>query len=151
MRKIYVLVFLLGLLSVDSACAHAVHGALEEGAVGVRFFYDGGAPLRAAEIQVFGPNRDMLPIIQGETDLNGRFAFIPDQPGTWEIEVNDGMGHRAQFRIDVESTGIPATSEYASHGHHVAPWIVAISVLFGLFGIWALFFKRAGRPSSRVA
>ncbi len=142
MRYIHVLVLLLWGTSDALVFGHAAMGRIEEGAVGVRFFYEGGAPMRSAEVAVRAPAADEERIIEGLTDRNGCFAFVPDQVGEWRVEANDGMGHRVQLRIEVDAAGVPVATASTAHGHHIAPWVVAIAVLFGLFGIWALWIRR---------
>ena len=129
---------------------HAVWGVVENDAVGVRFVYDGGAPLRAADVKVTSLAPGEISAIEGLTDRDGRFAFFPDQPGEWRVEVNDGMGHRASLVVDVGEERVAVVAHEHAHGHHVAPWLMAISMLFGLFGIWTLWStRRSASPAKQ--
>lgn len=136
--------WILGLWCMTLACVnalgHGVQGMLADGVVGVQFVYEGGAPLRAADVTA--TLADTSETIEGLTDSQGRFAFFPDQPGEWQVEVNDGMGHRARLVVDVDGDGLAVATHTHSHGHHVAPWIVGLSSLFGLFGVWTLWGNR---------
>lgn len=118
---------------------HGVQGSVEAGAVGVRFVYDGGAPLRAADVTATSLAPGESSVIQGLTDRNGRFAFFPDQTGEWRVEVNDGMGHRAHLLVDVGENRIDVAAHGYSHTHHLEGWVIGVAVLFGLFGIWGLW------------
>ena len=146
--------FLIGLFSLlllpTLGAAHAVHGRLEAGAVGVRFEYDGGAPLRGAEVTATPRGADASVAIHGMTDAQGRFAFFPLSSGEWKIMGNDGMGHRASLVVDVDADGLQAIVDSHSHGHHVSPWIVGFSTLFGLFGLWTLWSHRRLSASGKT-
>lgn len=142
MRCIYWAAICFWVMPATLVFGHAAFGRLEDGAVGVQFYYEGDAPLRGAEIAVFDPSPESDPFVESVTDRHGRFAFIPDQPGQWRVEANDGMGHRTQLLIEVDEGGHPVATSSLAHSHHLSPWIVALSTLFGLFGAWTLWSHR---------
>ena len=59
--------------------------------------------MRYAEILVFSPQNKKVEYQNGRTDQNGRFAFLPETPGEWQIKVNDGMGHAVNATVSVNS------------------------------------------------
>ena len=71
----------------------------------VQAFYAGGEPMSYAETLIFGPNDAKTEYQNGRTDRRGGFAFHPDEPGTWRVEVNDGMGHKVETTLDVQKDG----------------------------------------------
>ena len=73
----------------------------ETKAVIAEFFYSDGEMMRFSEVLVFSPEDAQTEFQSGRTDQNGRFVFYPDQNGTWRIEANDGMGHKAVKSIEV--------------------------------------------------
>jgi len=70
-------------------------------AVTAEFYYSDGEPMSYASVLVFGPGEEKTEYQNGRTDRQGRFAFYPDKNGTWRIEANDGMGHKAQGSVDI--------------------------------------------------
>ena len=140
--NLWTLLFLVAPLTWQSAEGHAVEGALVEGAIGVRFVYEGGAPVRSAEVQVWSPAKDDTPYAQGLTDRDGSFAFVPGTAGTWRVEMNDGMGHRDELHVDVDVDGTATAVPSAIHSHDLTRWLVGLAVIFGVFGCWALWGRR---------
>lgn len=59
----------------------------------VEFFYSDKTPMRYAEVLVFSPENEKAEYQNGRTDQSGRFAFLAETPGEWQMKVNDGMGH----------------------------------------------------------
>lgn len=71
-------------------------------AVSVYFYYSTGEAMSYAETLVFSPKDKKVEYQNGRTDQSGRFSFYPDSAGVWNIEVNDGMGHKVQGKIEVD-------------------------------------------------
>lgn len=66
----------------------------------LHFRYAAGRAMDGAEVRVTRP--DDGPLFQvGRTDRRGRFAFVPDAPGEWLVEADDGQGHQLQARVAV--------------------------------------------------
>jgi nickel transport protein len=85
-----------------AALAHGTHHVVLESAhsIAIEFLYTGPSPMLFASVQVFAPGQDQ-PYQTGRTDRAGRFAFVPSEPGTWRIEVDDNDGHRHKMTVDV--------------------------------------------------
>lgn len=152
--------------------ASARHGivvrlSIEGRSVMVRASYDGGGPATGAGVTVHPPQGD-TPFQSGLTDGQGRFTFVPDRPGDWRVEVDDGLGHRRLVRFtfagvseqagmdtadvttDVEEEehrdhGVPAGPGVHPPTDPTRPWKVAtgLSLIFGLTGVaYALTARR---------
>ncbi len=126
----------LFLVSAAAAAGHGVVVAPVDGARAVVFRYEDGTPLADAEANVYGPG-DAEAAWEGFADMEGRVAFVPDREGVWRVVVDDGLGHRAEARIEVDAAGGIAT---APTGRRAGPSAIAagLGVLFGFFGLWAL-------------
>ena len=126
MRQIntWTLVFIFSALSLgfslQSAEAHGTGYRVVRGpaAITVDFFYSDNEPMSYSEVLVFGPQDKDVEYQNGRTDRQGRFAFCPRATGTWQIEADDGMGHKAQCVVQVapERGDIPG----ADNGPEVA-------------------------------
>jgi nickel transport protein len=85
-----------------SCFAHGVAGnVVTQRAVRLQAVYDGREPMSYAAVEITLEN-EKIPFQTGRTDRNGVFCFRPDRLGTWEIVVEDGMGHRLflETRVD---------------------------------------------------
>lgn len=107
-------------LSSGTALAHGTHHVVMENthAVAIEFLYTGPSPMLFAAVQVFAPGQDQ-PYQTGRTDRAGRFAFVPSEPGTWRVEVDDGDGHRHRLMVDVatdEATALRTTRKRSASG-----------------------------------
>jgi len=109
--------------------------------VAAEFFYSDKTPMRYAEIMVFSPENKKVEYQNGRTDQNGRFAFLPETPGKWQIKVDDGMGHAVNAIVSVNSFN----SESKNTGEISSKWRNEIlgkkDLLFGgvPMGIRAVF------------
>ncbi|MCP4117579.1 MAG: DUF4198 domain-containing protein [Desulfobacteraceae bacterium] len=74
----------------------------QDKAVTLECYYSDGTAMAYAETYIYSPEDAELEHQNGRTDKNGRIAFFPDTPGTWLVEVSDGMGHKIQGRVQVQ-------------------------------------------------
>ena len=82
----------------------------QEVVVAAEFFYSDNTPMQYAEVLVFSPTNAKVEYQNGRTDQNGRFAFLAETPGEWQMKVNDGMGHAVHATVTVNSAkGEPKT------------------------------------------
>lgn len=84
----------------------------KDAVVAAEFFYSDKTPMRYAEILIFSPKNKKVEYQNGRTDRNGRFAFLAETPGEWQMKVNDGMGHAVHATVTVN----PAKSESKTTG-----------------------------------
>ncbi len=69
--------------------------------VAAEFFYSDKTPMQYTEILVYSPKNEKVEYQNGRTDRNGRFAFLPETNGKWQMKVNDGMGHAVHATVIV--------------------------------------------------
>lgn len=75
---------------------------IDKKTVVAEFFYSDKTPMQYAEILIFSPANDKIEFQNGRTDQNGRFAFLAETPGNWQVKVNDGMGHAVHATVAVK-------------------------------------------------
>ena len=82
---------------------HGIHVQISarDGVHLARAFYEGGTPVVNGDVTITTPGSEEA-WQTGRTDPSGRFAFLPDAPGTWTIQVDDGRGHRTRTTFQVE-------------------------------------------------
>ena len=113
------------------AAAHALYAAdtLRDGVVLVQFAYSTGEKPTYAKVEVYSPADDRLEYQNGRTDANGRFAFLPDAPGTWRIIMADNMGHRVEHPVTV---GKPSDSATPDASAALGGFSMPLRILLGL-------------------
>jgi nickel transport protein len=101
------------------------------------------------DVRVYRPAEKSEIFQTGVTDSHGRFAFVPDSAGEWRVIVEDGTGHlaTASFTPGIdeapdETAEMTGSSDSAKRGDRVREIVMGIAVIFGLFGIVALFYCR---------
>jgi nickel transport protein len=124
-----------------TAFAHGVRHSVSEGATVVAATYDDGSPMAFCDVTVLAPQNGEAPYQEGTSDRNGCFAFLPDTNGTWTVTIDDGMGHLEEARIEIDSIGGPKT-ETAHAPDRLGGAVVGISIIFGIFGVYALLTRR---------
>lgn len=158
--KSSIIVSLLGLLTtVHMAFAHGTgHRIVEhKKTVMVEFFYSDDEPMSYAEVVVFSPLDLKVQFQIGRTDKNGRFAFCPDTNGTWTIEANDGMGHKAVVKIEVHDLEqrdnlkdilrASKGQDTDAHKDKILKTIAGISIIGNL--AFMLFYFKRGKGENR--
>lgn len=143
--------FLL-LLACSLAMAHGVNYSLLEGkAVAVSFSYSGGEPMSYVEAKVFGPGSSPdLEFQNGRTDARGIFAFVPDQPGKWWVEVEDNQGHKGVFQADFgqnDKVIMPLAHDNSGEGPLLLKVVLALSLMLNL----ALIIRQYGKKRETKA
>lgn len=93
------------------------------------------------DVEVFAPAESDAPYQQGSTDSDGRFAFVPVEVGSWTIVIDDGMGHQTAIDVAVDSLGIVGKQRH-SKTDRLSTGVVGVSIIFGLFGLYALIRSR---------
>ena len=127
------------------AFAHGAHiQARTASAVEIQASYDTGEPMAAAQVHVYAPENPQIPLLTGVTDESGRFVFVPDQPGNWEISVRQA-GHGDLTVVPVAEGG--GLTEGFTNDIGLTPLqrvIIAGAVTWGCVGT-ALYFWRGKR------
>lgn len=87
------------------AQAHGLgYAMVQDTATSLRFYYSDETPACFAETIVLAP--DGSEFLIARTDARGYFSFIPDRAGSWGVEINDGMGHRAMATLTINEAKI---------------------------------------------
>jgi nickel transport protein len=111
----------------------------------VYFRYSTGEPMSFAKLKIYPPSTMSKNIesLISITDRNGLFSFVPDENGTWRIDIEDGMGHAGSINV-VSNDGEKSTANIA-HNRKLPPAITAvlgISLLLNIFTIWYFMLKK---------
>ena len=136
---------------------HAVNRAT---AVVVTIAHADGEPLAGAHYAVLPPG-ETLPFQSGLSDAAGRVVFLPDRPGDWCVRAGNETGHGVELTIAVGATAAGGAEDVASADTAATPaavsavaarprplWersarlVTGLSLLFGVFGLIALFARR---------
>jgi nickel transport protein len=136
---------LLAVFSAPAAQAHTIHYDVQQKAMAVRIYYSATDPAAYSKYELYGPG-DKEPHQTGRTDKNGFLGFVPDRPGTWRLQVWGESSHgfhglttdiQVDQALNLESFSKPLVATYTK-------LITGISVVFGLFGLYALWVSRGG-------
>ena len=149
-RHLWLFALLLIVVAPADVPAHGVDYEVDQGGVVISAWYEGMTPepMADASVEVFGPGDDTT-FQRGRTDRQGRFAFFPDRPGKWKVVINDGAGHALTAKVSVEETMVPEIRLRS----RVSPWgklVTGTSVIFGIFGLVSLVWRRGQARSGEV-
>jgi len=145
--KISICIMLLTELFIFSTDirAHTVNYDVQQKSVAaVKVFYTADDPASYAEFEVYAPEGGDLPHQTGRTDRNGFVAFVPDRQGIWKVKVLGESAHgyhgvTIEVKIDkdmnLESFKKPLAAQYTK-------FVTGISLIIGIFGIYALYSSR---------
>jgi nickel transport protein len=124
------------------AQAHEVHHRIEAyDAIVVTLRYANGQPF-AYERYALYPAGKETPQQVGNTDAQGRVAFVPDSEGKWRLQATSADGHGINLEF-----AVPAVAGGANDGGQTAlpHWLLAgigLALLFGLFGLIQMFARK---------
>jgi len=129
------------LLAPAPAPAHGLgHDVAAGRAVVVTLTYDDGSPFSFESCEVTPP-AGKTPSQVGRTDRLGRVVFLPDRPGDWRVRVMSEDGHGADLTVPVDAALLPTDGPVAGPSRF-GKLVTGVSVLFGIFGLVALFTAR---------
>jgi nickel transport protein len=124
---------------------HSINYRVEQKGIAVRAFYSAKEPASYSQYEIYGPgDREDLPHQTGRTDKNGFLSFVPDRAGIWKIklwgESDHGYhGFTAEVKVDkelnLESFSKPLVAVHTK-------LITGLSLIFGIFGVYALWRSR---------
>ena len=133
------------LLWVNTLYAHSVNYDVQQKTVAaIRVFYTADDPASYSGFEVYAPDSGDLPYQTGRTDKNGFVSFIPDRQGIWKVKVLGESAHgyhgvTVEVKVDkdlnIESFKKPLAAQYTK-------LVTGISLIFGLFGIYAMLRTR---------
>jgi len=100
----FLLLILLSHIAMPAPAALAHNVLLSAYVEGDRVFVEGGfgdgTPCENSGIKVFDPSEQLL--LEGKTDKNGEFSFVPPQTTDLTVVLDAGMGHRAEYTVPAE-------------------------------------------------
>jgi nickel transport protein len=130
-------------LFTPAAWGHGLeHSVARSEAVVVTITHDDGSPFAFETVEVFAPG-ETVPFQQGRTDALGRVAFLPDSDGDWRVRAASEDGHGID--ITVAATGAPPPPADTGRLSRV---VTGVSILFGIFGVIAVFRRRQAPAAS---
>jgi nickel transport protein len=139
----FLLCALLALTGAGEARAHSINYQVEHKGMAIRAFYSGTDPAAYSQYELYGPG-DKEPYQTGRTDRNGYVGFVPDRPGAWRLQIWGESSHgfhgvTTEIRVDkalgLESFSKPLVATYTK-------FVTGISLVFGIFGVYALWLSR---------
>lgn len=134
---------ILALILNFSAFAHGIFYELVDGAVGVRVTAPNNIPISNANVTIYAPEAS-LPFVNGKTDVNGNFAFMPDSHGQWRVVINvdsDHGGHIKDFKITIDENRKVDEFKKTPYERYMK-MLSVLGLLLGLFGIIVLIKNR---------
>lgn len=126
-----------------SAFAHGIYYDLIEGAIAVRITAPNNVPISNAKVEVYAPEAS-LAFVQGRSDINGNFAFLPDSKGVWKVLINadsDHGGHLKEFTINIDDKFKIKDFEKLPYERYFTI-ISVLGFLFGIFGVFSMIKSR---------
>ena len=157
MKKHLIIASTLLILGAGRISAHGIllEPSFHYPSVIVMSSYSASQPTAGAAVTIYSPSAPDKPFQKGETDLKGKFAFIPDTEGDWKCVVDDQKGHRESIAINVTAQFLnpvteaspamaetkPAALPEPEHEHEPAMPLLykiftGLSAIFGLTGIF---------------
>ncbi len=124
--------------------AHGVEHSVEKSkCIKIHVEYDDGSPMEFADVEAYAPGKTDEPYMVLQTDEKGNVCFLPSdvKAGEWTFRIDDGLGHGAVVRVNVESTGAVKTSTTVGCPQSIRI-LAGVGVIWGLAG---LFFYLAAR------
>ena len=119
--------------------AHDVTGKAESPVRSVQFSYSTGEPMMYAKVRLYAPSQPDMEILQGTSDRNGLFCFIPDEAGEWRIDVEDGMGHKGTVAINADDGTVSGLSAGEISGGKIPrsfAIVTGLSLILNFFAVW---------------
>jgi nickel transport protein len=146
MKMRYFIPLLVMLGGVPPAIAHgsSLDVSLRQ-SVEITATYESGDPMDEAQVSVYAPDDLETPWQTGLTDDQGRFQFVPDQAGQWDVKVRKaGHGSLVTVPVNTTTTTEASVASVASESSSYSPaqkGMMAIAIVWGCVGT-ALFFTR---------
>jgi len=143
--SVYLALLIMLLTFADDVHAHTVNYDVQQRSVAaVKVFYSADDPASYSAFEVYAPEGGDLPYQTGRTDRNGFVTFIPDRQGIWKVKVLGESAHgyhgvTVEVKVDkdmnLESFKKPLAAQYVK-------FVTGISLIIGVFGIYALYSSR---------
>jgi nickel transport protein len=148
----FILILPLGLILAETRSqGHSINYQVEQQGIALRAFYSAKDSASYSQYEIWGPgDREDLPHQTGRTDKNGFLAFVPDRAGTWKVKVWGESSHgyhgfTTEIKVD-KGLSLESFSKPLAAAH--TKLITGLSLIFGIFGIYA--FLRSRRKQEKV-
>lgn len=117
------------------ANAHAVQAncRIQGSRVAVEVFFETDLPAGDAQVTVLEESQQTL-VARGRTDAAGHWSFPLPPPGSYQVKVDAGLGHRRTLELVVPkeaSEGFLAATTYG-----LPPWLAAVLGLTAIGLFW---------------
>jgi nickel transport protein len=131
------------LLAVFSAPAWAHEVKVEiskQDAAVVSLSYADGKPFTYEAYEIYQPGKD-IPEQVGRTNASGQIVFLPGAQTEWRIKAYSADGHGIDQQMHVEAGG-SAVSNAGGGLPRPLLLLAGLGIVFGIFGVVQLFFRR---------
>ena len=151
---ILALLLVLSCASISEVSAHRLMIDHEVGEIGIKAYFEGGAPCRDANVKVYDNESNLY--LEGVTDDKGKFGFPPKigmEEYTVAVDAVHMPGHKAKTVINLSQAAAGAGADSAG-GTEMPLYtriIAGLGYLIGLAGAsmayvgWKLKKKYEGR------
>ena len=139
MKKLILLIF-----AFSFAFSHGISYTLKNGkAVIISANFSQSIPVSYGEVKIYFEDSGIA-TIKGQTDENGKFAFLPPKAGNYRIEIigdTDHGEHKIEFNTQINSDfGVEKYDELAFAKYQGI--LSVIGIIFGLFGVIMMIKSR---------
>ncbi|NIM65428.1 MAG: hypothetical protein GTO51_05485 [Candidatus Latescibacteria bacterium] len=106
----------------------------------VEIYWGNNTKFSNENYEIYRPGEE-APFQVGRTNADGRVIFVPDSSGTWRLRAFSDDGHGVDISLEVGENNIliepgkPAFERYSR-------FIFGVAVIFGLFGMFSLFYRK---------
>lgn len=140
MKKLILLIFAL-----NFALAHGIsYSVKESNAIVLSANFSQNIPVSFGEVKIYFED-SALAMIKGQTDENGKFAFLPPKAGNYRAEItgnSDHGEHKIEFNIEINSNfGVSKYDELAFARYQGI--LSVLGLIFGLFGVIVIIKNRS--------
>lgn len=140
------LILLTSLGFAAPALAHAVetnYTIADQFKLETQTVFSTGEPLPLAPVRVFSPTHLDQPWLEGKTDPQGHFTFIPDRKliGDWEVAIGEGT-HADALTVAVSNQDIKIKEVQEKQAY---PWdrqLIVVGFVAAAGGLGKLFSTR---------
>lgn len=101
----------------NNASAHALTGELvpQSQSVTVQFCYSGTEEASYTPVKIYSPESADIEFQSTNTDMRGQVTFTPHVSGAWSVVINDGVGHKCVFPVEVAMRSADNASDTSSN------------------------------------
>lgn len=140
MKKLFIFIFLFPIYIFSHDLQHKINKY--GGIVGINLFYADNTKFSFESYEIYSPENEKIPFQVGRTDKYGRIFFNPDKEGEWKINATSSDGHGKKISINLK--GKKLEEKNLSLYDRFGKIITGVSILFGIFGILSLIYRRKG-------